>query len=428
MSETAKIIKLLASFLQGESFSLLNLNPRITHYFNEIVRFWNKLNFILKKFNSDSNMVGINQIAKYHYTTYRILWEKASDKMVLKEVSDIELKFLKKIRTFSWTKALQNKDRIEKLSICEAVPSFMINHLLPVMNIEFLEENLKAMNSFAKGDKITARINKLLESDYENNLDEIIKSELKKLNISFTKDTHFENLIKIPQNMKSNVLTSSIYQKGCLIFQDMGSAAVVDVLSPQINEFICDMCAAPGIKTSNIAQKMSNQGKIIAGEFLNKRMRSMKQLLSHLRVKNTHFLNIDSIALPLRFQNLFDRILLDAPCTGSGTLLTNPELKWRQNQKFLHQNTILQKKLLQTSIRMLKPGGTLVYSTCSLYPEEGEHIIMEFFNQLTPQELPAWFSSSYLINGSKLAGSGRLFPSIHKTQGFFIAKFKKKER
>jgi 16S rRNA C967 or C1407 C5-methylase (RsmB/RsmF family) len=152
----------------------------------------------------------------------------------------------------------------------------------------------------------------------------------------------------------------------------------------------------------------------------------MKKLLNHLNVLNTHLLNIDSIVIPLRFQNYFDRILLDAPCTGSGTFLTNPELKWRQNYNFLYQNTILQKKLLGSALRLLKPGGILVYSTCSLYPEEGEYIIRDFLNQLQPLSLPAWFSPSYKINGSDLPGVGRLFPSMHQTQGFFVSKFIKK--
>ena len=119
--------------------------------------------------------------------------------------------------------------------------------------------------------------------------------------------------------------------------------------------------------------------------------------------------------------------MLDAPCTGNGTFLTNPELKWRQNDNFLHQNTVLQKKLLEKALKLLKPNGILVYSTCSLYPEEGEHLIMNFQDFLEPQTLPKWFSPSYNIEGTVLPGTGRLFPAIHHTQGFFIGKFKKKE-
>jgi 16S rRNA (cytosine967-C5)-methyltransferase len=367
-----------------------------------------------------------NQSALYLYVTYRIFWEKVSRKTITEEIAGIDTKFLKNLETFSWDRALRNKNKKEKLSICKAVPSFMIDHLLPVMKIGFLEENLKVMNKLTEIEKDTVRINRLLRKYHKSNLDFIIESELKKLNISFVKDVHMEDLLEIAQKKKGQLLNSQLYKNGYLIYQDKGSAAVVDTLSPHPNELICDICAAPGLKTSFIAQKMYNQGKIIAGEFLNTRILMMKKLLAHLKVLNTYLLNVDSIVFPLRFQNIFDRILLDAPCTGSGTILANPELKWRQNQNFLKQNIILQKKLLQSAIRMLKPGGILVYSTCSLYPEEGEYIIMNFLNQLEPQNLPTWFSPSYLIEETELAGCGRLFPSIHKTQGFFIAKFKKK--
>lgn len=390
------------------------------------MRFWNKLNFIIKRNLPDSKKFSINQLAQYLFVTYRIFWEKASNKTISKEVKGINTNFLKKVRTFSWEKALQSKDEKEKLSICEATPSFMIDRLLPVMDLEFIKDNLKAMNGLVEGSKNTLRINRLLEKDHESNIDLAIKTELENVNIPFTKDPHSKDVITIPRTMKSEVLKSRIYQNGYLIFQDKASVAVVDVLDPQPKEFVCDMCAAPGIKASYIAQKMKNQGKVIAGEFLNTRIRIMNQLLTHLNVVNTHLLNIDSITFPIRFQNMFDRILLDAPCTGSGTFLTNPELKWRQNSKFLHQNTVLQKKLFQSALNLLKPEGILVYATCSLYPDEGEHIIMNFLNQVEAQSLPTWFSPSYKINGSRLPGAGRLFPSKQKTQGFFVGKFKKK--
>ncbi|MHA2391030.1 MAG: RsmB/NOP family class I SAM-dependent RNA methyltransferase [Promethearchaeota archaeon] len=390
------------------------------------MRFWNKLNFIIKRVLPYSITINTDQLAQYLYITYRILWENASNKALLKEIKGVDVAFLKNLRKFSLEKALQNKDEKERLSICDAVPSFMIDHLLPFMSLKIIKNNIEAMNRLAGGNKTQVRINRLLEKDPTSNLNIVIKDEFKKMKIPFLKDSYLEDLITIPSNKKYEVLKSNLYQKGFLVFQDKASAVVTHLLSPQSRDIICDMCAAPGIKTSLIAQGMNNKGHLIAGEFLYNRIRIMSQLLNHLNVLNTHILNIDSIAFPLRFENIFDKILLDAPCTGSGTFLTNPELKWRQNQKFLHQNTVLQKKLFESALRLLKPEGILVYSTCSLYPEEGEHIIMNYLNQLEPQSLPAWFSPSYMINGSELPGTGRLFPSIHHTKGFFIGKFKKK--
>lgn len=423
-------MKLLIAFLNGKFTSNLEsrrYNPKVIHYYNEIVRFWNKINFIIKKVFPNSSNLGVDQLAKYLYVTYRIMWEDASTKALFKEIKGIDKTFLKNLRTFSLEEALWNKDEKEKLSILEGVPSFMIRHLLPYMALNDIKNNVKAMNWLKRNNTIQIRINRLLEEKYAKNFDLMIETELKKMNIAYSKDSNVEDLLTIPLLKKYDVIENHIYKKGLVVFQDKASAAVIEVLSPQPRDFILDMCAAPGIKTSLIAQRMNNNGHLIAGEFLKSRIKVMKQLLYQLNVSNTHILNVDSIAFPSRFDNFFDRILLDAPCTGSGTFLTNPELKWRQNQKFLRQSTVLQRKLFESALKILKPEGILVYSTCSLYPEEGEHIILDFFNKLSAQTLPDWFSPSYLIKGSELPGTGRLFPSIHNTKGFFIGKFKKKE-
>ena len=402
-------------------------NTKVVHYYKEIIRFWNKLNFIVKKTLIDSNSLESNKLPEYIYVIYRILWENASEEAIVSELKVIDKKFLKRVRTFSWNKALANKDEKEKISISEAVPSFMIDHLLPVMNVEFLRTNTDFMNGLRKKIEITARINHLYGKITPEVLSKQIRDSLKNKKIRFRRDPDILDLLRIPLSQKKKVIENPWYQKGSLIFQDKASAAVIQALSPRQEDSICDMCAAPGIKTSLIAHYMNNNGHIIAGEFLTERIKMMRPLLKHLNVLNVHIINTDSIIFPIRFQNYFDRILLDAPCTGSGTFLTNPELKWRQNEKFLYQNVLLQNKLLESALKLLKPNGILVYSTCSLYPEEGEYQILDFMDYLEPLELPKWFSQSYKINNNAIPGTGRLFPSLHHTQGFFIGKFKKKE-
>ncbi len=419
---------MILKFINGETRSLplkIRKNPEIIHYYNEIIRFWNKLNFIIKSSLKYSKPLEIDQYPKYLYAAFKILWEHTSEKNILIELKDIDRKFLKKVRTFSWDKALKHKNQREKLSILTATPSFMIEHLLTVMNLEFLKTNIEFMNGL-NNIEITVRINNLLEKSNLQNLIPHIKESLKQDKIEFIEDLNVPELLWIPISQKNKVIKNQLYQKGNLIFQDKASAAVIQVLSPKKEEKVCDMCAAPGIKTSLIAQYMNNKGYIIAGEFLPERAEIMRLLLNKLNVSNVYILNTDSIVFPIRFQEYFDCVLLDAPCTGSGALLATPELKWRQNRGFLQQNIILQKKLLENALNLLKPDGVLVYSTCSLYPEEGEYQILEFVDHLKPLDLPNWFSPSYKINDKFIQGTGRLFPSIHHTQGFFIGKFKKK--
>jgi 16S rRNA C967 or C1407 C5-methylase (RsmB/RsmF family) len=349
------------------------------------------------------------------------------------KLSDIEkaqlCKFSEKLSKFSWKKAFVGKSDIEKFSIEEAIPTFFINHLLPVMDFDFLKNNVKQMNDFSEEMDSTIRVNTLSSQSFNNNLFNTIFDDFKNKGVKLQKDDLFLELYHVSNDKKHILIKSEWYKSGALIFQDKASSAIVYALSPQPNDFVCDMCSAPGIKSSLIAQYTNNQCKVIALEFYTGRIYEGKRLLNQLSVLNTYLINADSIKIPMRFEIKFDKILLDAPCTGSGTFQANPELKWRQNEKFLHQNVVLQKKLLESVITILKPNGILVYSTCSLYPEEGEYQIFNFLDKLEPLSLPNWFSPSYTINNSMLPvpGTGRLFPSIHHTQGFFVGKFKKKD-
>ncbi|NVM27303.1 MAG: RsmB/NOP family class I SAM-dependent RNA methyltransferase [Candidatus Helarchaeota archaeon] len=435
-----EILPIVAQFLEDPTSSIPEKylsHPKIFHYYKEIVRYWNQLNFIIRRTLQALNQLSTfnqtadsNLQAAYFYATYRITRENALDDVIYRELNThqknlgLEFRqFLKKLQTFSWERALHGKSTLERLSIEEAVPSFVIIHLQPVMSFEFLRDNLHFMNAIKERTEITVRINDL---DAEPAIIESIQDALTQKQISIRQDPDIPELFHVPAEKKLKILQNKWYKSGRLIIQDKASAAVVQVLNPKPDDLICDMCAAPGIKTSQVGQKMRNSGVILASDVHSFRMFQMKNLKKSFHLRNTHLINADSINLPVNPGHLFDRVLLDAPCTGSGTFLTNPELKWRQNNVFLTQMQVLQRKLLKTASSLLKPKGILVYSTCSLYPEEGEFQIFRFLKEFKPSELPNWLSASYLIDDAQIPGTGRLFPAKNNTQGFFIAKFQKK--
>lgn len=433
------LIDRLYDFYKGDILTLesyLLSNSFIVHYFYQIIRFWNTINYIIKK-----NLRFINtkypkekEISLYFYSVYRIKWEKSSSSVLLNEIKDGEIhfhnnkrsnnfkKFISKLETFSLDIALKNKNEMEKLSIQEAIPTFFLGKLNTVMKLSFLRQNIKEMNKEREISDI--RINMLKSSMKNSDVLKNLRNELTKNNEFFLQDDSISYLYY--SKNKSNVLDTKWFKEGFLTFQDKGSILIVEILNPKKDDFILDMCAAPGMKTSLIAQKMQNNGKIIVNEFLESRAYDTKQLLKKFNVLNTYLLNSDSISPPFRKCTQFEKILLDAPCTGSGTFQSNPELKMRQNSQFLHQNVLLQEKLIKSAKMFLKPGGQLLYSTCSLYPEEGEFQVINNMQDLIPMTLPDYLSKSYLIEGKPIKGTGRLFPAIHKTNGFFIAKFKKK--
>ena len=415
------IITLLEQFIKDKSVTLNKLEyrqvPKVFHYYNEIIRYWSKLNYMINKTlrSLESKDVKNNrELAKCLYSAYRMLWEDARPEQILTEISLRNPQILEKLKTFSWEIALEGKTPLEKLSILFAMPSFLIQKLLRVMNEDFLKQNLRALNEHKNKEFFTVHLSKGKKNSFKDSK-------------MFRKDSHLPNLYHVPLSYKSQFVTSLRQKAKDIIILDKGSAAIVNILSPLPGEMILDMCSAPGIKSSLISQYTETNAPIIAEEFLTNRAEQMKNFIEKMVLKNIYFLNTDSIQPPLRGNILFDKILLDAPCTGSGTFISNPELKWRQNEAFLHQNVIIQKKLLNTALNRLKPNGILVYSTCSLYPEEGELQTLEILNKVEPMKIPKWFSLSYQINGKTIPGTGRLFPSIHNTQGFFVGKFKKKE-
>lgn len=408
----------------------------VVHYFKEITRFWNKLNFVVKKTLRSIKSNKSDKEIIFHeliYFAYRYFQEGASYQNLIDELTSYEnppntlfKSFFEKLESFSWEIALEGKNELEKLSIIEAAPSFFIEHLKKVMNHDFLRENIKTMNDVNVDGSFTVfikqNIEKVLNLCFINNIQKEINAD----ELIFQKDDELKNVFHVPNKLKSKLIQSELYQSGDIIIVDKGSVLIIDALNPQPNDFILDLCAAPGIKSFLISEASHEGTRIIAGDFSQSRTNSMRMLLNHLKATKVNIINADGIIFPSRDEILYDKILLDAPCTGSGTFLSNPELKWRQNEQFLNQNTTLQEKLLRCAIELLKPGGILIYSTCSFYPEEGEQQILKVFDKLEPLALSDYFSKSYQINGSVLSGTGRLFPSIHGTQGFFIGKFKKK--
>ncbi|MHA1278757.1 MAG: RsmB/NOP family class I SAM-dependent RNA methyltransferase [Candidatus Helarchaeota archaeon] len=430
------VINLLSQFLERKAGAILDKlrsDPEVTHYYFEIIRFWNKLNYMIQK---TCLSLGLNKIKEpyrhsvYLLATYRLRFESASIETIRAEIKYADLafidnnlfqQFLTKLQTFSWEVALKDKDLVERLSLEEAVPTFLIHHLLPVMSYNFLKENLQFMNAFTSQTDCTFRLNVASNSALLTRL----KHYFWEQSIAFSPDSDVPGLFHIPIQKKSMLIQSEWYQSGRLVFQDKASAAVAQILSVQPNEHVWDMCAAPGMKTSLINQYVNGKSLIIATDVHKHRIYLMKKLLKQDNLHSIRIFCTDGVKPALQSSLQFDRILLDAPCTGSGTFQSNPTLKWRQTKAFLQQNCFLQAKLLETALKLLKLSGILVYSTCSLLPEEGELQILNSLEYLEPLDLPDWLRPSYPIKGTVYPGMGRLFPAIHKTQGFFIAKFRK---
>ncbi|ASJ11369.1 RsmB/NOP family class I SAM-dependent RNA methyltransferase [Thermococcus thioreducens] len=208
------------------------------------------------------------------------------------------------------------------------------------------------------------------------------------------------------------------FKEGLFYAQSLPSMVVAHVLEPSEEELVIDMAAAPGGKTSHIAQLMQNRGEIIAIDKSRNRLKKMEEELKRLGVKNVKAIHMDSRKLPeLGIQA--DKILLDAPCTALGI---RPKLWESRTPKDIEATARYQRHFINAAIKSLGKGGVLVYSTCTLSYEENEGNVKYILGKGLKLEEQSIFIGS---SGMGIDEVQRFYPNRHLTQGFFIAKFRK---
>jgi len=193
------------------------------------------------------------------------------------------------------------------------------------------------------------------------------------------------------------------------------------LVEAQPNDTVLDLCAAPGGKTTLIADRIPDS-HVIASDVSARRLATVEAAVGNQQLTNISLRVIDgSQSLPFK-PDSFDRILVDAPCSGTGTLRHNPEIRWRLSEDDIHRLAVQQDLLLQNAVGVLKPGGRLIYSTCSIEREENEDVVEEFLKRnKTIRQLLLKPRSGLTTN----AGALRTWPHRDGTDAFFVAAFEK---
>ncbi len=217
---------------------------------------------------------------------------------------------------------------------------------------------------------------------------------------------------------------------GYYVLQDPASMVPPVVLKPRPGEKVLDACAAPGGKTTHIAQLMGNEGTLVAVDVDPDRTRSLKSNLARCHVRCSVVVRMNALDLPDTGWE-FDRILLDAPCTGEGVVHKDPSRKVSRTLDDVAECASLQRRLVDAVVEVLRPGGVLVYSTCTFSPEENEMVVQyavdEHGMEVEPVDL-GWGDRGLRVPGVDREVSEaclRLYPHKHKTGMFFIAKMRK---
>jgi 16S rRNA (cytosine967-C5)-methyltransferase len=223
------------------------------------------------------------------------------------------------------------------------------------------------------------------------------------------------------------------FARGAIEVQDEGSQLLALLLDAKRGEMVVDFCAGAGGKTLAIGAAMRNTGRLYAFDTSAHRLDALKPRLARSKLSNVHPAAIaherdDRIK---RLAGKIDRVIVDAPCSGLGTLRRNPDLKWRQSPQSVQEMTVKQAAILQSASRLLKPGGRLVYATCSLLPAENEEIALAFTaanREFSPLAAGEVLSNLKVEGAAGLCSGGeggldylRLWPHRQATDGFFAA-------
>jgi 16S rRNA (cytosine967-C5)-methyltransferase len=213
---------------------------------------------------------------------------------------------------------------------------------------------------------------------------------------------------------------------GELTPQSRGSAAVVEVLGPQEGDHVLDLCAGPGIKTGQIAERMGDRGEVISVELDPERAAETAAQATRLGLRSVTVIEADGTAGALGPG--FDRVLLDAPCSDLGALASRPDARWRKSPKTIGRLTEVQGALLRNAAAVLKPGGTLVYSTCTISRRENEEQVAALLRaseagDVPPLQLDDLGALAPALGAPAERRCLQLRPDRDRTTGFFIARF-----
>jgi 16S rRNA (cytosine967-C5)-methyltransferase len=223
---------------------------------------------------------------------------------------------------------------------------------------------------------------------------------------------------------KPQINRHPLFLEGAIEIQDEGSQLLCQLLAPRRGEMVADFCAGAGGKTLALGALMRSSGRLYAFDISEKRLAGLKPRLARSGLSNVHpqWIASESDARLKRIAGKLDRVLVDAPCTGLGTLRRNPDLKWRQDESTLAEMCAKQHVILDAAARLVKPGGLMLYATCSLLEAENTQVVQAFLAahaqfELRPANAALAQQRIELDTGEYL----RLAPHLHGTDGFFAA-------
>ena len=401
---------------------------------NGVIRHLYFIDFVLGRFvkepleKMDSEVRNVLRMG-----AYQILYTRIPERAVIAEA----LKLLTKRRRGQWIKNLvnavlrrvaENKESLPEppkvnpviyLSVKYSFPEWLIKRWIERFGFRETEKLLEASNARPP---LVIRVNPLKVS--RDNL----LTYLKKDQVPEAKACPYSPQGIILKGFRGKVTELKPYHFGWISVQDSASQLVTILLNPKPGEVVLDACAGVGGKTTHIAELMENRGEIWAFDLYPWRLEKLKENFVRLGLKMPKVFEGDVVEkLQTMKSPVFDKILIDAPCTGTGVIRKHPDIKWARTEEDFLSVPQKQLRLLNGLADFLRPGGVMVYATCSLEPEENEEVISKFLKEhpeFKIDELKPFLEKRGLVSVIELVENNALktYPHKHGLDGFFAVR------
>jgi 16S rRNA (cytosine967-C5)-methyltransferase len=330
-----------------------------------------------------------------------------------RELIDVE-EALGKILSINPDTALRELNEVEKVGLLTYHPPWFVKYCFQLLGRKeariFLEKATDLSPTYI-------RLNTLKGPE------EFLLKKIEAEKIVLEKVQHLKHTYKLVQSKRPPTKTQS-FRQGFFYVQDKASCLAAEISAPKAGTIVLDICAAPGAKTTYLAQLMKNRGEIVSIDYSKRRIRVWKREVKRMGAKITSPVVTDARkTLPLNL--LADLVVLDPPCTSTGTFGKTPDAKWRLTKRSILGMAKIQGEMIENCAEYTRDGGFLVYSTCSITVEENEMVI-ERFLKLHPEFKLVDTTPRIGLPGFRgLTKCQRLYPHIHECNGFFIAKLRK---
>jgi len=302
------------------------------------------------------------------------------------------------------------EDKVKNIALFYSFPDWMVQIWLGIFGEE---QTVKLCQAFNERPRLCCRMNSL-KIDHKG-LEEAFRRE----KVKFKPGKFGKGFYSIES--KVDLSRFSPLQKGLIYFQDESAGFPVMLLDPQPGEYVVDLCAAPGGKSTLIAERMKDQGLVLAVDISAKKLDVVRENCQRLGVRSVALCCADAVNFSC---HPADRILIDAPCSALGTLGRNADARWRKQKQDLLRLQKLQLEILLNAGKLLKEGGILVYSTCTITPDENEQVIEKFLKQRQDFRLT---EASHFVDAEVVDQNGmvRTLPHNHKMDGSFACRLEK---